>query len=147
MRGDFKNSEVAKFIKEYKTQIIVIVVLVVVVVIWNKYSYKLMRLLKPNQQNNAPIPLSDVRKNQIETLMSKIHSDIHDTPFWGGHDYSLYDTLLGMYDDEIAYGADFYKNFLASGKSLYHDLDNEWFLWSDSNNILLAKLTELGKVK
>lgn len=141
--------QLKKFFIKYRTPIIIIGVLIVLYLIWNKYGYKILRLFNPAVGNNSPIPLTDIRKNQIENLMGQIHTDIQDVSYseWlgSGHDTSLYYTLLGMYDDEIAYGADYYKNFLGQGKSLYSDLKGEYFFWSDVNNQVLDKLKELGK--
>ena len=135
-----------EFFVKYRKPIIIIVVIIVLYLIWNKYGYKLKRLFNPAQGNNSPIPLSDVRKNQIEEHMGKISQDITGWSWVGNqHDYALYHTLLGWYDDEIAYGADYYKNFLGQGNSLYSDLDGEYFYWGDVNNQVLNKLKELGK--
>ncbi len=145
------TNKVTEFVKKYKTPIIIVVIIIAIYLLWNKHGYKLARLLNPSVKNTAPIPLSDLRKNVIESHMADIHNDIKDVTYseWigQGHDYSLYHTLLGWYDDEIIYGADFYKNFLASGTSFYEDLDGEWFFWGDVNNKVLDKLKELNKDK
>ena len=133
------------FLNKYRKPILIVLVIVAVYLLWNKHGYKLTRLFKPAQENNAPIPLSDVRKQQIENLMAEIHEDISDTDFWGGHHYDIYNQFLGFYDDEMRYGADYYKNFLASGTSFYDDLDGEYFLWSDVNTKVLDKLKEIGR--
>lgn len=139
------TSKAQEFLTKYRKPILIVVVIVVLYLLWNKHGYKIARLFKPAQSNTAPFPISDVRKEQIENLMSEIYDDIEDTDFWGGHHYDIYNQLLGMYDDEISYGADYYKNFLANGNTLYSDLDSQWFLWSDVNTKVLDKLKELGK--
>jgi len=139
------------FFNKYRKPILIVVAVIVLYLIWNKHGYKIERLLKPNIKNTAPIPLSEIRKEYIENHMAKIKTDIDDvtwTEWLGyGHNTELYSTLLGWYDDEIIYAADFYKNFLANGTSFYEDLDGEYFFWSDVNTRVLDKLRELGKDK
>lgn len=145
------SNKVVQFVKEHKTKIIAVLIVIILLVLWNKHGYKLMRLFKPDVKNTAPEPLSDVRKFQIEEHMKLIKNDIDDVTYseWVptmGHDTGLYHELLGWYDDEIIYAADYYKNFLAQGKSFYSDLKGEHFFWSDVNNRVLDKLKELNKI-
>ena len=144
-----QGGQITEFIKKNKVPIIIIVILIVIVVLYNKHGYKIKRLFMDTAFNPAPQQLSDVRKFQIQEHMKKIKNDIDDVSYseWygGGHDSALYETLLGWYDDEIIYAADYYQNFLAQGTSFYSDLDGEYFFWSDVNNRVLDKLSELGK--
>ncbi len=145
MPEEKKDNAVVSFVKGNKKLIAGIIIAIIIIILWNKHGYLILRFFKPDVQNNAPEPLSDVRKFQIEEQMKKIKTDIYDTNFWGGHIYGLYEQLLGWYDDEIKYAADYYKNFLASGNSLHSDLDSQWFLWSDVKDKVMNKLSELGK--
>ena len=136
--------QVNEFVSKYKKEIIIFLVIVALFLIWRKYGYKLERLFKPQTSVNSPIELTDARKVQIESTVDDIHQDIYDTP-WTGHDYTPYDKFLGFYDDEIIYGADYYKNFLADGNKMYDDIDSQWYPTGDSADRVMKKLKELGK--
>jgi hypothetical protein len=139
-----RMKEVQEFIQKNKRAIIIIIVIVILFLLYRKYGYVLGRLFKPATQNMSPEALTDVRKAQIESTIKDIKTDIYETA-WSGHDYAPYERLLGYYDNEIIYGADYYKNFLANGNTLHSDLSDQWFVWGDVNKRVLDKLNELGK--
>jgi len=133
-----------KIWNDYQKQIIIILVLVALYLLYNKYGYRIQRFFNPASSNTSPIPLTDFRKSQIQEITQKIKADIYNTPLMG-HDYTVYESFLSLYDDEMSFGADYYKNYLTSGTSLHSDLSGEYFITGDVNQRVLDKLTALGK--
>jgi len=138
------NDKLSDFFAKNRKAIIVVIIIIVLIILWNKYGYLVARLFKPATQNNSPEALTDVRKKQIEGVANDIKQDIYETPFWG-HDYTPYITMLSYYDNEIIYGADYYKNFLSNGVTMYDDIDGDIYPTGDSADKLMNKLNELGK--
>lgn len=136
--------ELRKIWNSYQKEIIIIIVLIVLYLLYRKYGYKLDRLFNPSTSNNSPVAMTDIRKSQIELITQKVKADIYSTPF-SGHDYTIYESFLTLFDDEIKYASDYYKNYLTAGGSLYNDLDGEYFVTGDVNSRVLDKLTALGK--
>ena len=114
-----------------------------------KNWWRISALLRPKSKNISPdgqegLGISDARKGYIEGLAGEMYTDIYSTPFTG-HDYEPYQSAKGLFDDEIVYLADFYKNHLASGNSLYNDINSQWYTWGDSPTDLMNLLAANGK--
>jgi hypothetical protein len=135
--------------KKNQKMIIKGVVAFVIVYLIYKNWWRVAAILKPKSENVSPDTesgngISDSRKSYIEGIASALYSDIYSTG-WFGHDYTPYENANGLFDDEIVYLADFYKNHLSSGESLYNDIDSQWYTWGNEANTLLSLLASNGK--
>jgi hypothetical protein len=138
-----------EYFKKNQKMIIKGVIAFVIIYLIYKNWWRISALLKPKSQNLSPDALagegiSDSRKGYIEGLASELYEDIYSTG-WTGHNYAPYDKANGLFDDEIKYLADFYKNHLSSGNSLYNDIDSQWYTWGDEANTLMSLLASNGK--
>ena len=144
-----KNSKMPSFVKNNQAMIIKGIVIFVLIYLIYKNWWRISRLLKPKSQNVSPDTqegngISETRKAYIEGIASDLYSDIYSTG-WSGHDYTPYTVALSFFDDEIVYLADFYKNHLASGNSLYNDINSQWYTWGNEAEDLMNLLSANGK--
>lgn len=132
------------FLNKNKETIIKWLIILAVCYIVYKNWWRVEGMLKPVSRDNSPEALSDTRKNSLETIAGEMYNDIYHTPLTG-HDYSSYTKIVAMYDNEVIYLADYYKNHLANGNKLYTDINSQWYTWGNTPNELMTKLSELGK--
>lgn len=110
---------------------------------WHKIMYKL-RPLNINFEDGEQANISAARKVQLEGLAKSIFTDIEETP-WTGHDYTPYESALALSDNELAYLSKFYMKQLSVGKSLYQDMDTQWYMTgSGVTGKLMARLAAIG---
>jgi hypothetical protein len=144
-----KNSKMPSFIKDNQKMIIKGVIVLVVVYLIYKNWWRMARVLKPKSENTSPdtengVGISDSRKTYIEGVSSDLYNDIYYTGFTG-HDYTPYSLANGLFDDEVKYLADFYKNHLSAGNSLYNDINSQWYTWGNEAENLMNLLASNGK--
>jgi len=144
-----ENSKMPSFVKNNQKMIIKGIVIGVIVYLVYKNWWRISALLKPKAPNISPHTqdgngISDSRKTYIESIASDLYTDIYSTGYTG-HDYTPYTVALSFFDDEIIYLADFYKNHLAGGNSLYNDIDSQWYTWGNEASDLMNLLSANGK--
>lgn len=144
-----KNSKMPSFVKNNQAMIIKGIVVVVLIYLIYKNWWRISVLLKPKSDNISQDTqdgngISESRKTYIEGVAGDIYNDIYYTGYTG-HDYTPYTMALGLFDDEIKYMADFYKNHLSSGKSMYKDIDSQWYTWGNEAEDLMNLLASNGK--
>jgi len=138
--------ELKKFLDKNKKTIIIVVAIIVIAFLLNKYWWKIERIFKPRVSNDSPDNLTDARKLQIQGIANAMFQDIEHTSFWTGHDYTSYQQALTLYDNEIKYLADYFKNYSAAGAySLKAGIDSQIYTWGDSPAKLSNILAEVGK--
>lgn len=81
---------------------------------------------------------------QLKALAQNIYTDIYDTPITG-HDYSIYDQAMALTDTQLLFVAKFYRENLTHGVTMYDDINNELFVFSDINTRLKERLSKIGE--
>ena len=137
------------FFKKNQKMVIKGIIAFLIVYLIYKNWWRISALLKPKTPNISPdtqngTGISDSRKIYIESIAGDLYADIYSTG-WTGHDYTPYTVALSFFDDEIKYLADFYKNHLATGNSLYNDIDSQWYTWGYEAQELMNLLSANGK--
>jgi hypothetical protein len=138
--------DLKKFLADNKKTILIVVGLFLLAFFLKKYWWKVERFFKPRASENSPIELTDSRKSQLQAISNAMFQDIENTPFWTGHDYTSYEQTLAVYDDELKYMADYFKNFSSAGEySMKVGIDSQVYTWGDSPAQVSNRLSELGK--
>lgn len=136
-----------KFLDDNKKTIIIIVSIMIIAFLIHRNWWRIERLLKPRSGENSPIPLTDSRKITLQNIAKAMYQDIEHTAFWTGHDYSSYQQANTLYDDEVKYAADYFKNYVTNGSySMKVGIDSQIYTWGNEPSQLSARLSELGKL-
>lgn len=135
-----------------RTKLILILLIVLVAYIIARrldLFTKIRRLFIKKYINYDCIPnesgrVSDDRKQFLESVASKIYSDIYNTPYTG-HDCTLYESAYDLCDEELQYVAQHYRKALSRGSSIVQDLGEEFTLVCDFD-IFIARLQKIGEI-
>lgn len=126
------------------------IILFFVILIWkNRYLIsKAFETKAPNvgAAEQLATPVLETRKPVIQSIGQDLKTDIYSTG-WSGHDYDPYNKALSLPDNELKYLAVYYKQNLSSplGRSLWDDIDTQWYWWSDAPERLQNKLSTVGE--
>jgi hypothetical protein len=141
---------VTDFIIKYKKEIIILIIVIIIIVLIKRNWYRVRKLWNPQAEDEVPENLADTatqsgfseaRTIKIESIASKIYTDIEDTPFTG-HDYEIYGEANALYDDEIKYMGKYYRDYLTGGQEKMSDaIKSQSFWWSSGPADLANKLT------
>lgn len=127
--------------------ILVVVIIFLLWLAWRKFGYKFQQLtqardiqLLPGETPN----LTPEEQGNAKDIAQKIYNDIEDTPVTG-HDYEGYESALKLTDKELNFLADYYKKYLSGGRSLYSDIDSQYYITSGEPAKLMVRLAAIGK--
>lgn len=127
--------------------IIIVAIIVVVYLVYKKTRTKFVELTQPKEIVLLPGESKNIsaqKREDIKTIASGIFNDIEDTSITG-HSYDSYDQALLLTDNELAFMADYYKTYLSIGKSLYAEIDTQYYITSGIPQKLMARLAAIGK--
>jgi hypothetical protein len=127
--------------------ILVIVVILLLWLLWRKFGYKFQQLIQPRDIQLLPGEsgnLSSEQESNAKDIAQCIFNDIEDTPV-SGHEYDCYQQALDLTDKELNFVADYYKKYLATGKTLYKGIDSQYYITDGRPAKLMARLSAIGK--
>lgn len=139
---------------------IVIIVAIILFLIWFFRSElpKLELYFQPRSITLQPgenVTIADTRKKYIENLANQLYNNIYSTLtdysspdgslLEGGHSPELYNEANALTDNELLYLSNYYKQYLSNGNTLYADIGNEYFFFSDAGTKLQAHLSKIGE--
>lgn len=132
----------------FQGKLIVVVILILLIwLLWRKFGYKFQQLTQARDIQLLPGEdslLTSEQRSNAKDIAQCIYNDIEDTPITG-HDYDCYEQALALTDLELNFLADYYKKYLASGKTLYKDIDSQYYITSGGPAKLMARLAAIGK--
>ena len=135
-----------EFFDKYKKEIIITLIVLIVFFIIRKNWWKISKFFQPPNVDLQPDEsLSEGRMRELEILAEDLKKDIYSTPITG-HNYSLYASADALRDTELIYLAQYYKNNLTEGNSLYSDIESQWYTWGDEASELQSHLSKIGEI-
>lgn len=127
--------------------VIVVAIILIVYYFYNKTKTKFVELTNPHEivlLQGESSTITPQRQSEIKLIGQNIFNDIEDTPFTG-HNYDVYNQALSLTDNELNYLADYYKQFLSIGKSLWSEIDSQYYVTSGIPAKLQTRLATIGK--
>lgn len=140
--------QVVDFIQRNWKWILVVIVIIVVYYAIRRNWYTIKFWFQPRDIDVAPgetTNISSSNEMQLKNLAQRIYTDIYDTPFWGGHNYSVYEEAMALSDSELLFMAKFYRTKLTRGVTLYDDMNNEVYVFTDLDTALKSRLSKIGE--
>lgn len=132
----------------FQVKLIVIISLIILIwLAWRKWGYKIEQLTQARDIQVLPGEnkvLSSEQISNTKDIAQAIFNDIEDTPITG-HDYDGYDRALLLTDSELNFMADYYRKYLGNGKSMYQDINGQYYITSGVPAKLMARLAAIGK--
>jgi len=141
---------IIKFLKDNWKIIAIIIVVIIVYFVVKKNWYKYRHLFEtPSISPDAvtgytkPSDIPTDRKTQLEGMAKSLYNDMYDTPY-SGHNSDVYKAADVLSDVELIYLSQYYRRYLTRGNSLWLDISDDWFPFTDVSSIQ-AHLSKIGE--
>jgi len=121
------------------------VAILIALLLAKKYWNKLAGSFQADYGDYDDGALQEARKNELEGLANELYTAMHDISFGSALDDDHLLQLDQLTDRELKYVARFYKRAITRGVSLYQDINNEWMPFTDLDEMIMARLAQIGQ--